>query len=66
MEFRALFVYIKLGAISFVLISGLTTSSSALIRAELIINRLTVLTFSLRNEKRFVSCALNGLVLRNQ
>ena len=60
----------KVGRDVICLINGLTTSSSAIIRAELIINRLTVWTFLLRakscDEKRFVSCVLNRLVLKNQ
>ena len=38
----------KVGSDVICLINGLTTSSSALIRAKLIVNRLTVWTFSLR------------------
>ena len=38
----------KVGSDVICLINGLTTSSSALIRVKLIVNRLTVWTFSLR------------------
>ena len=50
-DFRALFAYIELDTTSFVLMNGLSASSSALLRAKITINGLTVLTSSLLSGK---------------